>query len=481
MLLFYFPGRYRAEKAISKASILLEEPVDGVDGFILDTPESNPSESKIILLDLSKYKDPEQLKKFFKNHRIMILTGASYFSPEELAGMLDYYRVLTGFMEFDERGMYVREVLKARKYPELVFRVHFIKPKEYPNYTLEPAVQRYIRAVRERSVDVLLIMKGESESLDYIDLVKNVYSRLKEENLFSNTINSSRYTLTDSGKFGFFTGLFSLLSWNLIVAIGYIVTVIFSHTLSLTYLAIFGSISLFFFIMRNIRRGIFKPWVGYVTLFLASLGLGLAINAQMVSPAYQNGILLFRGVKISLIVLPVLVFALELLRRPVKKLSTGDYVLLALFAFGGVYYLLRSGNYSFVLDAERRFRDFLDSILIVRPRFKEIIGYPFLILSIYRVYTKSGISRAIVASVGSVPTVSVINTFCHTTAPLWTLVLRSVYGFIFGSIIGILAFYTIKFFEKIKKRGQEPIAEPGMNEPDKGESKSVESASGKEG
>ncbi|OAA31399.1 hypothetical protein AT15_07845 [Kosmotoga arenicorallina S304] len=447
MLLSYFPDRSSAEQSISKAAMLLEEHVDGVQGFLLDSPEGTPSESKIILLDLSRYKEPEYLKSIFELHKTIILTGASYFKPEELAEMLDHYRLMTGFMEFDERGMYVKEVIKARKYPELVFRVHMIKPKEYPNYDIESAVLRYVRAVRERSVDVLLFMKGDSLTLNYDELVKRTYSRLKAEKLLSDSVKPSRFPLTNSSALGFLTGLFALLSWNLVVAVGYIIAIIFSHTLSLTYLAIFGSISLYFFIMRSARRQLFKPWLAYIFIFASSLGLGLAINAQMVSPAYQNGILLFRGVKFSLLTLPLLVFTLELLRRPVKRLALGDYILLILFAAGGIYYLLRSGNYSLVLNVERRFRDFLDNLLIVRPRFKEIIGYPFLILSIYGIHTKNGLSRAIIASIGSIPVVSVVNTFCHATAPLWTLVLRSLYGFIFGSIVGLIAYYIIIFLK----------------------------------
>ncbi|MCD6159079.1 MAG: hypothetical protein J7J09_00420 [Kosmotoga sp.] len=473
LLLYYFPDRSNAEQAISNAAILVEEPVDGVQGFLLDTPESSPSTSKIILLDLSKYREPEHLKNIFEKHKTIILTGASYFKPEELAEILDRYRVITGFMEFDERGMYVKEVIKARKYPELVFRVHQIKPKEYPNYDLESAVFRYIRAVRERSVDVLLFMKGSSETLSYTELVKETYSRLKEEKLLSNVVNPSRFPLTNSSTLGFLTGLIALLSWNLVLAIGYIITIIFSHTLSLTYLAIFGSISLYFLVMKITKRQPFKPWLGYILIFVSSLGLGMAINAQMVSPAYQNGILLFRGVKFSLLVLPALVFVLEILRRPIKKLALGDYVLLILFILGGIYYLLRSGNYSLVLDIERRFRDFLDNLLIVRPRFKEIIGYPFLILSIYGIYTKNGLSRAIVASVGSIPVVSVVNTFCHATAPLWTLVLRSTYGFVFGSIIGLIVYYIIKFLKSAKTR-QSLTSEVEMNRNDAEESNKMQ-------
>lgn len=305
-------------------------------------------------------------------------------------------------------------------------------------------------------------MEGKSETLDYSQLVKSVKAELEKEKLLGEEIVPVLYDVANSKILARTTGFFAIASWNPFLAIGYLIVLLISSTLSLTYLAVVGEIALFVVIIRLSSR-IRSVFITVLLFFLASLGLGLAINAQMTSPAYQNGIELFRGVKLSLIALPAIIFFLGFFRRREKKLNITDMLLLVLAVLAGIYYLLRSGNYSFVLSVERTLRDILDKYLVVRPRFKELIGYPFLIFAANTGFTNTGKLGAVLPTLGSVAFVSVVNTFCHATAPLWTILLRSVYGFIFGSAIGFVFLFISKFSKKRLSESSEEI-EDELNE-----------------
>jgi len=469
----YVPERIASDRRTAEAALILEEPVDGVEGYKLfssvDLADADfqKSERRVLLIDLKK--DWKELERLVKENQVVILTGIPPETPEEVAQLLDENQVLSGYIEFDERGAFVQEVMKHRKYPSLVFRVHLLKPKEYPNYDLDSAVIRYIRAVRERKVDALLFMEGKSETLDYSQLVKSVKAELEKEKLLGEEIVPVLYDVANSKILARTTGFFAIASWNPFLAIGYLIVLLISSTLSLTYLAVVGEIALFVVIIRLSSR-IRSVFITVLLFFLASLGLGLAINAQMTSPAYQNGIELFRGVKLSLIALPAIIFFLGFFRRREKKLNITDTLLLVLAVLAGIYYLLRSGNYSFVLSVERTLRDVLDKYLVVRPRFKELLGYPFLIFAANTGFTNTGKLGAVLPTLGSVAFVSVVNTFCHATAPLWTILLRSVYGFIFGSAIGFVFLFISKLSKKGLSESSEEI-EDELNEVPSKESK----------
>ncbi len=379
----------------------------------------------------------------------MILTGVSTLAPSEIAEILDHYQVYSGYYEFDETEFFIREILENRKYPSLVFRAHKIKSKEYPNYDLESATLRYIRAVRERSVDALVFVYGQGEQLDYEELVENVYTKIREEGLFSSTIRSVSYSKPSSTNLAVITGFLGIASFNIFLALGYLIILAISGWLSLTYLVVIGEVALFFTLMRISRRKSNGKELPMLFLFfISAVILGIAVNTQMVSPAYQNGIELFRGVKLSLFVLPVLIFGTGLMRRRSKEFTLFDITMVVVFIVGIVYYLLRSGNFSLVLNFERQLRDILDSSLLVRPRFKELIGYPFLLVAIVQGFRNFGKFGALIPAVGSIAFVSVINTFCHATPPLWTQLLRSVYGIIFGTVIALVTLLIIKISKK---------------------------------
>lgn len=209
-------------------------------------------------------------------------------------------------------------------------------------------------------------------------------------------------------------------------------------------MGIIGPVAVFATINRKIKTPI---WKLLFYPFLAIL-VGYIVNSMLSEAVFLNQIFLFRGVKLSLITLPGLVMLKELLdpeNKVIKtKLSRVDLLIAIIVILGAFYYILRSGNTSLALNFERRFRDFLERIFLTRPRFKELIGYPFLFVYVFGHRKLLKRYSFLVPVIGSVGIVSTVNTFCHIRAPLWLSTLRSVEGIGIGYMLGSLLNHFLK-------------------------------------
>ena len=192
--ILYIPWRFRFDEVYAKTTLVTESAVEGVDSLTLISAKDLKSRSSelgvsVIFIDLKDHWS--LLPEILPLQRPIILTGISPYTAAQLAEMLDSHSAYTGYMEFDERGEYVKEVLKLRREKTLVFRVHNLKKKEYPNYDVKAAVVRYVRAVRERSIDMLLFLKPEND-FAYEDFVRQVDEKLEELNLLQSSVTSPR-------------------------------------------------------------------------------------------------------------------------------------------------------------------------------------------------------------------------------------------------------------------------------------------------
>ncbi|PNE22609.1 hypothetical protein V511_06560 [Mesotoga sp. Brook.08.YT.4.2.5.1] len=462
MSLFYIPWRVSLDFNYNDAVVITEKAVDAVPSkqliYVEDLENVSNLESSVILVDLRD--DWHRLEEILALQIPMILTGVSPYTVSELASILDNHFAYTGYMEFDERGHYVLDVLRARENKSLVFRVHNLKKKEYPNYDVDKAVTRYLRAVRERSIDALLFLTPDND-FDYDELVSQVYGILDGMGLVSTEVVSPR---TGSSRFALLASLFVfvlLLSVSPLLAAVVTALFVLFPTVGLPAAAVFGEFAIYRRV-SSLKTGVIK---GLLLFFSFSIFLGIAINASMVGASYQNGLELFRGVKISLVALPFWLFVTGFGRSVSKKVSRGDILVVLLAGLVAVYYILRSGNFSFVLDVERTMRDYLDNVLIVRPRFKELLAYPLLAVMIHFSFDLKGKLGPIIAAGGSLVTVSIVNTFCHATVPLWTGLLRSAYGLIFGTVLSLLIIAIIKKYNRSRD-----IANNLLNESDEDKS-----------
>ena len=163
-----------------------------------------------------------------------------------------------------------------------------------------------------------------------------------------------------------------------------------------------------------------KKWLKVLSFLLLSISLSLSLSDVY----HLNQILDFRGIKLSLVLLPGVIFLKGFWKN--RKNWKKYLPLLLLSVPVGVYYVMRSGNIGLVLSLERKIRDWLESALVIRPRFKEIVCYPFFWLEGFREYDFFR------ESFGSIALVSMFNTFCHIKTPILVSLYRSSLGILIG-------------------------------------------------
>jgi len=186
---------------------------------------------------------------------------------------------------------------------------------------------------------------------------------------------------------------------------------------------------------------------------LAGVGValvtGLAIAAFFGNTWYMLRMSTFSGVKISLLLPPVIVLLHDLRQRihpeSLEQVLSrppiwGEILLFSvLFGLAGLV-LLRSGNVSFVPGWEKAFRESLEQLLVARPRTKEFMaGYPSLIL--WYVTARMGLwqrYREVFRLGGTLAFSSVINSFCHFHTHLFFILFRVANGVWAGVAVGLV-------------------------------------------
>ena len=178
------------------------------------------------------------------------------------------------------------------------------------------------------------------------------------------------------------------------------------------------------------------------TLFLVKgdtfLGVKLTLIAPLVIATLLHGLNLKATSPAGFVALvrDRLSMLINISRNPILiwQVLLGGGVLVALAVM-----LMRSGNESSVgvSSLELQLRSLLDRVLFVRPRFKDLLFQPFLLLSLVLTGTKWPRQR-IAAILASIALASMVNTFCHLHTPLVISALRVGYGVLFGLIVAII-------------------------------------------
>lgn len=199
-----------------------------------------------------------------------------------------------------------------------------------------------------------------------------------------------------------------------------------------------------------------RPWAGLVGSFLFAVGGGLAIAAFFSEPIYMLRLRAFSGVKATLFLPPLLVLLAdlkqrehpeslgEIFRRPPLW---GELFLMGLLLGGVGLVLFRSDNVQFVPAFEVQIRDFLERVLVARPRSKEVfIGYPSLLLWYYVRKADLWPRYREVFRMGAVLGFSsAVNSFCHFHTPLYFILFRQFNGLWTGVVVGMMAIVILRF------------------------------------
>lgn len=188
---------------------------------------------------------------------------------------------------------------------------------------------------------------------------------------------------------------------------------------------------------------------GAVLALLTVIAGGLSIASFYGTSAAALRLTPFSGVKLTLLLPLILIFAHDMKRRvhpegfvEVMRRSPlwTELALLGVVMLGALVMALRSGNVSNVPGWEVAFRDFVENMLVVRPRTKEfLIGYPALVL--YWFTVRKGLIpyyREVLRLAAALAFCSAVNTFCHFHTPLYLSVMRTLNGWWLGLLIGFV-------------------------------------------
>ncbi|MDR1514667.1 MAG: DUF5693 family protein [Synergistaceae bacterium] len=199
-----------------------------------------------------------------------------------------------------------------------------------------------------------------------------------------------------------------------------------------------------------------KPFAGLIAGLLIVLAGGLTIAAHYGTALAMLRLTPFSGVKLTLLLPPLLILANDLkqrvhpeslsqiLRRPSEW---GELLLVALLLAAAFILTVRSDNVSSVPGWEISFRDMLERALGVRPRTKEfLVGYPCLV--IYHALVRRGWAaryREVFRVGASLAFASAINAFCHFHTLLPLTLIRVVNGWWLGLVVGFVAIVLMDY------------------------------------
>lgn len=191
----------------------------------------------------------------------------------------------------------------------------------------------------------------------------------------------------------------------------------------------------------------FYPWGPILCGFFTAVVGGLALAAFFSDPLYMLRLRTFSGVKLTLLLPPLLVLLHDLKNR-VHPESLNAFLsrppLWGELMLGGVLLILlgimlfRSDNVRFIPGFEARVRGTLEQWLVARPRSKEVfLGYPSLMLLAFAV--KNGLwarYRELLRLGAALGFSSVVNSFCHFHTPIAFILRRELNGLWLGLILG---------------------------------------------
>ena len=441
------------------------------------------------------------------------------FEGEDVLGYPDYIREAADALT--SHGLAFGHVEFAvqqgdRAFAELmgpaVVRVHSITAREMDKIEVQTAVDRFVRAARERNIRVMYIRpfpakSGEelaavNRNLDYIEAI-------------ARGMTASGFTLGEARPFrqyspgrvllvvvaaGILAGGFMLLDMmasvppiaelgmfvlGLLAYAGLISTrfaTLFRQLAALGAAIVFPALAVGLTLARSRRArgaswgdgaGLHDAYLLWLEASAVSVLGGLLLAATLSSTSFMLHLDQFAGVKVAHVLPLVIVAALywryqvaqrraggnlvaaagEILSEPIR---VWHVVVLAVVGAAGLVYIMRTGNIYFGLPIpsfDEGMRVFLEKVLVFRPRTKEfLIGHPALIfatLALLRGNRRLALPLTLLGCVGQI---SMVNTFSHLHTPLMATVLRTAYGLVIGAAISAVVYALYAAYVRLAAR-----------------------------
>lgn len=441
---------------------------------------------------INKYKDLRVIPRLANNSKynidkkIALLNSYDtiVFDGEEILGYPDKLPQLKEALN-DNRIKYgYVEIIKQFGNSKLkklmgnnIVRVHGISKDELKKTDPNVAIERFIRAAKERGIRMLYLRPYLSpKAIDNVGYFSAIANGIKDSGfILGKASKPDEFSLTKRPII--------LLGLGVIVGLLMLINAFFRLNLFVTILVfIIFTVGLFFFSSPQIlalMAAIIFPTTAVINSFskplpaknilwgatliviniVAESSLGIFLIIGLLSDSrYMLGASSFVGVKLALLFPLFLITLYFLLKGEDKELDYSKlwvkikYYLninIPLFRIlGGLFALAllgilvaRSGNFILpVLKVEKLFRALLENLMVVRPRFKEfLIGYPVLFVSAILFLKGQRKWLWVLLPIGALAPISLINTFCHIHTPLLISLLRSLNGLIVGIMLGLLA------------------------------------------
>lgn len=420
---------------------------------------------------------------------IFIFSGTDVYGyPKMLRAVgrrLRKTNTLYGTVEFGKQKG--DQTLGLFSYPNVV-RVHSINSEEMKKISVPDAVERFVRAVRERNIRVCYLRPFSGwAGVDDVKLnaiyVKKLAKTLQRFGftpgnppafapsmpkifkimrffLFSGVMAAGVFLLMQ-----FFTVPSHKQLWLIFIpSLGGWLLSQFSENIFLELFAlgaavVFPSLSMVL-IYKQIQLATHNPFasrpfgvpLAFIAVSSVSLFGGILIAALLSTGPYMLSLQQFAGVKIAhLLPFAFLSFAIIQSAGSIKKFFNQPIVTWHVFAFFmflaavGVL-LVRTGNEPpmAVSGVEMKFRSLLEQMLWVRPRTKEfLLGHPALVVSLFLFHNGAKGAGSLFFLAGMVGQVSMVNTFCHIHTPLLVSVVRTIHGLWMGYVIGQIAIWIV--------------------------------------
>ena len=119
--------------------------------------------------------------------------------------------------------------------------------------------------------------------------------------------------------------------------------------------------------------------------------------------------------------------------------------MLILAAVGTVYILRTGDGMLSVPVGEQRVRNWLERVLLFRPRTKEfLIAYPAIAAAYCCAAHRSRLTAWLFGVFGAIGFASVANTFCHIRAHFLVSLLRTGIGLVLGLVLGAIVLLILR-------------------------------------
>ncbi len=394
-----------------------------------------------------------------------------------------------GFIEFfsaKQKGLFklAKEASEGGVNYKIV-RLHTTTDGETNKLTSPEIISRYWLAATERNQQVLLFKMANTQDIDedFIRLKDEIeeFAQMAPKKGFTITNRVRSYNLP-KGNFilAFLSGLAAIAVFALFLdlvgfrkagillgiigLVGYAGLLKIRPTLALKLMALFGA-SIFpsygvLWALGQKTKGLKQTVSVFLKTSIISFGGAITIIGLLSRTSFGLTMDLFTGVKLAHLIPIVLVLLGYMYKKHgtsidfIKRLATNKVTYIALVIMGLMglvlmVYTSRTGNSGSISALELAFRSGLDRILGVRPRTKEfIIGYPLMIALFYYGKQEKLLPLFAISMIGQI---SLVNTYAHVHTPIIMSLIRSVYGIIFGLMIGLILIYAINKVIKVVK------------------------------